>query len=343
MPFASHPKLYGAQGVAMEAVITMHRENPARFSRLIQAVATIILCIALKDSVKANAEVLSGADLQKEIQIYSAASQHTDPPEMEPVAAGLIWRHLGSLYEDAGMYADSETAYVHAIRLLQSAPAAEGELAGAIDGLGTLYMMRGDMQQAELAEQLALAIREDRSLKADLPQSWYHLATLFLREYRFARAREYAARAVQQLGMEDRPDADEELNARFVFGVALYRLHSYAEAIAMMQSGMDVVRRTYRTDDFPSDFGSFLLGYVYWKSGNADAARDLMAVGAAAVERQLGWSHPVCLIVMTQYAGYLRATHQKQAAREIEDKLKQARGDEGNRQGPGRLNIEALF
>lgn len=327
----------------MEAVNSMHLGDPARLSRLVYALAAAVLCVALKDSVKANAEVLSGADLQKQIQIYSAASQHADPPAMEPIAAGRIWRHLGSLYEDAGMYADSETAYVHAIRLLESVPTAQGELAHAIDGLGTLYMMRGDLQQAERAEQRALAIREDAGPKADLPQSWYHLATLSLREHRFEKARDYAGRAVKQLGAEDRPDADEELNARFVLGAALYRLHNYPEAIAMMQSAMVVVHRTYRPEEFPSAFGSFLLGYVYWKSGNADAAQDLMQTGAAAIEKQLGWEHPVCLMVMTQYARYLHATHQKQAALEIENKLKQAHGTESNGQTSAALNIEALF
>jgi tetratricopeptide (TPR) repeat protein len=331
------------RGLQMEAVNSTHKGNPVRHSRLVRPAAAIILCVALGGSVQANAEVLSGADLQKQIQIYSAASQHADPPAMEPVAAGRIWRHLGSLYEDAGMYADSETAYVHAIHLLQSAPAAAGELAQAIDGLGTLYMMRGDLEQAERAEQRALAIREGEGLKLDLPQSWYHLATLSLREHRFERARDYAQHAVQQLAAEEHPDADEELNARFVLGAALYRLRNYPESIAMMRSAMDLVHRTYQPDDFPSAFGSFLLGYVYWKSGNADAAQDPMQVGASAVEKQLGWEHPVCLIVMTQYAHYLRATHQKQAALEIENKLKLARGNGGNRPAPAALNIEALF
>lgn len=322
----------------MKMLIQVQTVELARHARLIYAAIAIVVCVGLNSSYRASAQVLSGADIQKQIQIYSAALLHADPP-----AAGHIWWHLGSVYEDAGMYAESEAAYVRAIRLMQATAATDADLAGAIDDLGTLYMMRGDTQQAETTEQQALALREAKGLSADLPRSWYHLATLSMREHRFERAREYAAHAVNQLNAGDHPDADEELNARFVLGAALCRLHRYAEAIAMMQKAMDVVRRTYQPEDFPSGFGSFLLGYAYWKSGNAAGAQNLMKDGAAIVEKQLGWTHPVCQTIMTQYAVFLRRTHQKQAARQIEDKLKQTQGAGGFRQGPGTLSIAALF
>lgn len=327
----------------MKAIVSMRKGKQCHCKRVMQSAIAVAICAVLEYSCEANAQVVSGADLETQIQIYSAASQKADPPAMEPVAAGGVWRHLGSLYEDAGRYAESETCYVHAIRLLQPEPAASAELATAIDDLGTLYMMRGDLEQAEYAEQRALAIREAWGIRADLPLSWFHLATLSLREHQFKRARDYAELAVQQIDRKTSPDADEEMNARFVLGSALFRLHKDAEAIAMMESAMDVGRRTYSPDDFPLGFGSFLLGYVYWKSGNATGAAKLMENGAAVVERQLGWRHPVCLSVMTQYARFLRDTHQTAAARAIDDKLKEARGKEGYGQGTGTLSVAALF
>jgi tetratricopeptide (TPR) repeat protein len=326
----------------MENVNSKHA-NPVRLRCVIWIAFTVTLGLFLEGPYRGDAQVLSGADLEKEIQYYSAASLHAEPPEMEPVAAGRIWEHLGSLYEDSGRYAESETAYTHALRLLTSVASARADFASALDGLGTLYMMRGDTHQAERAEQKALAIREANGLSGDLPRSWYHLAALSLREHRFEKARQYAERAVAQLGTEKPADAEEEVNAQFALGSALCRLHRYQEAIAVMQSAMKLVSQTYGSADFPSGFGSFLLGYAYWKSGNANAAGNLMQSGASAVERQLGWKHPVCLMVMTQYARFLRKTHQEQAAREIEDKVRSSGGAEGNRPGADTLSVAALF
>lgn len=322
----------------MKMVIVLQKAQPTRRGRLVHAAIVIVFCVALKHPCRGSAQVMTGADLQKQIQIDSAAALHADPQ-----AAGRIWWHLGSLYEDAGRYTESETAYGQAIRLLRSQPAAEAYLARAIDDLGTLYMMRGDTQQAESAEQQALKIREANGLSADLPRSWYHLATLSLSEHRFEKAREYAEHAVGQLSAEARPDADDQLNARFVLGAAFCRLHRYTEAIAMMQKAMEVARRTYQPEDFPSGFGSFLLGYAYWKSGNAAAAQHLMEDGAEVVEKQLGWRHPVCQTIMAQYALFLRRTHQKQTARQIEGKLKQAHAAERSQQGSGALSVASLF
>jgi tetratricopeptide (TPR) repeat protein len=327
----------------MEKVSSKNHVNPARPTCFIQIAFMATFVLALEGRQGADAQVLSGEVLQKEIQVYSAASLRADPPEMEPVAAGRIWWQLGSLYEDAARYAESEGAYEHAIRLLRSVPSAKADLAYAIDGLGTLYMMRGDPRQGERAEREALAIREANGLSADLPRSWYNLAALSLREHRFGKAREYAQRALAQLGTENSTDAGDELNAQFALGSALCRLHRYRQAVGVMQNAMKLVQQNYRPEDFATGFGSFLLGYAYWKSGNTNVARNWMASGAAAVQKQLGWKHPVCVIVMTQYVHFLRKTHQTRAAGEIEDNLKSAGGAAEYRPEPGTPGIAAPF
>ncbi|MFZ0305722.1 MAG: tetratricopeptide repeat protein [Terracidiphilus sp.] len=322
---------------------TDHRHQASHRSILtlfLIAIGSLILFVC---ALSAHSQAFRGEELQKQIYNYEAISAHADPPTMAPVPASRVWEHLGALYEDAGMYPQSETAYAHAIRLLKTAPGADADLARAIDGLGALYMMWGDLSQAERAEQQALSIRQAKGLTADLVASWYHLTGLALREHRFDKARDYAQRAVDQLQTEPSPDPDEGINARFALGAALYRLQRYAEAIAIMQSAMEIVHRNYRPGDFPAAFGSFLLGLVYWKSGDAERARDLMKDGADVAQKQLGWSHPVCLAIMNEYELYLRSTHQKDEARAVREELRQHRGADVQRRGQGTLNIAALF
>lgn len=241
------------------------------------------------------------------------------------------------------MYTQSEMAYLHAIRLLKTQPTAARDLAYALDDLGTLYMMRGETEMAERLEQQALALRQSNQLTADLPRSWYHLATLSMREHRDQNALDYAERAVAQLEAGSRTGSDDEINARFVLGLALCRLRRYSEAELTMQKTMEIVKQSYRVEEFPAGFGAFLLGYVDWKAGNWEVARNLMQDGEAVVEKQLGLQHPVTLSVLNQYERFLLSTHQKNAAHAIDRHLKQAREQAGGRQSPEALSAASMF
>jgi tetratricopeptide (TPR) repeat protein len=307
-----------------------------------QLTIMITLGMILSSPSRIISQALTSHDLEKEIQTYQVLSMRAEPPSMEPPAAGRVWSHLGSLYEDAGMYVQSEMAYLRAIRLLETPPSPR-DLARAMDDLGTLYMVRGETQLAEKLEQQALTMRQSNRLNADLSRSWYHLATLCLREHRDETARDYAQRAVAQLETGPGTGPDDEINARFVLGLALSRLGQYAEAKATMQSAMEIVRHSYRREDFPTGFGSFLLGYIDWKSGDRTQAENLMQLGEEVVEKQLGVQHPVTLSILNQYERFLRATHQKKAIQAIKKQLKLAREQALSRQAPEALSVVSLF
>lgn len=283
------------------------------------------------------------AGLQQQIATYSVVAAKAEPPTVAPVDAGRIWIHLGTLYEEAGQYTQSEMAYLHALRLLGIAPVSEADRARAMDDLGILYMMRGDTEQAERAELHALKIRKEQGLAADLPNSWYHLAALYLREHRPKQAQEYGQQAVDALAGEPHANPDDVIAAQFVLAVAQLRQSQYPEAIARMEKAMDIVRSTYQPQEFPSGFGSFLLGYAYWKSGDPEKADGLLKAGAAIVAKQLGSAHPVTQTVMTHYMQYLRNTHQIEEARAVDRQLKQTQSEAGFRQGPETLVVTSLF
>ena len=295
-------------------------------SKLILPCTSLLVLLGLSGlSSQLSAQQTAHDTLQEQIQTYSAVAATANPPGVNSVAAGRIWAHLGTLYENAGMYSQSESSYLHALHLLELPPVSEVDRARALDDLGTLYMVKGDTEQADRAEQKALKLREAAGLRADLPRSWYHLATLSLREHRAVTALDYAAKAVSQLNSANNVNPDDQINAQFVMGAALCRLHRYSEAIAAMKSAMDAVHEAYGLDDFPTGFGSFLLGYAYWKSGDLDHAEELMRFGSEQVKRQLGWEHPACILVMNQYQRFLRNTHRLDEARSLEEQLKKIR------------------
>lgn len=309
----------------------------------IAASALSLILVVTCSAWTVSAQALGDVQLQEQIAKYSAIAQKADPPAMTPVHAGRIWTYLGTLYEDAGQLVPSEMAYLHALRLLEIVPVSPVDQARAMDDLGTLYMMRGDTRQAERAELHALEIRKTQSLRDDLPRSWYHLATLSLREHRPQQAKDYAQQAVDALEAQSPANPDDQINAEFVLGMAECRMDRYPEAIAIMRKAMGIVQTEYKPDEFPSGFGSFLLGYAYWKSGDTRDADSLLKEGELTVERQLGNAHPVTVTIQLQYERYLRNTHQQEAAREVNQRLKQSQTAPGFSQGSGTLAVASLF
>jgi tetratricopeptide (TPR) repeat protein len=269
-----------------------------------------------------NAQLLTKEDLRKEIATYEASSLQAKTPDMTGLQAGRIWLHLGTLYQDAGMYHRSEQALEHAMRLLTLAPVSKPDLALAIDSLGMLSMQTGNVKEAERAETKALKMREEAGLNSELPRSWYHLATVYLREHEPAKAKDFAGRAVDAFVADATAAPVDKLGSQLVFASALCQSHQYAEAIEKLKRTYQMAEQSYGPDTLPSGFSSFLLGYAFWKNGDVSSASGLMQDGAKTLGKTLGWEHPGYLLVMTRYAQFLRDDHQHDAARTIEKQVR---------------------
>jgi tetratricopeptide (TPR) repeat protein len=294
-----------------------------------------------------HSQILTKEDLQKQIATYESASLHAKVPEMVPLQAGQVWSRLGTLYEDAGMYAQSERAYENAIRLLTVPPVSQPNIATAIDNLGTLYMETGNLTEAEHAELKALKIREDAGLKSDIPRSWYHLATLYLREHRSRKAQELAQQAMSAFFADRNAFPEDRIGSLILLASSHCQLHKYPEAITELQNAVQIAKETYGAETFPTGLTDFLLGYAFWKNNDRSSAGELMQIGTEIMSKQFGWGHPDYLPVMTQYARFLREEHRKDEARSIEEQVKrmqaQLNSNPANGHGLETTDVAALF
>ncbi|WP_353072396.1 tetratricopeptide repeat protein [Tunturiibacter gelidiferens] len=307
----------------------------------------LLVCLAAccANGLRLKAQILTREDLQRETAAYEAASRSAEPPQMPAVEAGRIWLRLGILYQDAGRYGPSETAYEHAMRLLTAVPVSAPDLADTIDRLGTLYMETGNLKGAEAAESKAMKMREAAGLEPELPQSWYHLSALYLREHQAERSRSFALRAFDAFSKDRNATPEDKIGAQLVLSGSLCQLHRYPEAISYLQSGLQLSNEFYGAEQLPTGLNTFLLGYAYWKSGDAASANSLMQRGSEILGKTLGW-HPTYLSVLTQYAHFLRDTHEQRAAHEVEREIKQGRAHlsrEPNSQTMQTIDIAALF
>jgi tetratricopeptide (TPR) repeat protein len=307
----------------------------------------LLVCLAAccASGLRLKAQILTRGDLQRETAAYEAASRSAEPPQMPTVEAGRIWLRLGILYQDAGRYGQSEMAYEHAMRLLAIVPVSEPDLADAIDRLGTLYMETANLKGAEDMESKAMKMREAARLESELPQSWYHLATLYLREHQTERSRSFADRAFDAFSKDKSATPEDKIGALLVLSGSLCQSHRYSEAITYLRSGLELSNEFYGAEQLPTGLNTFLLGYAYWKSGDAVSANSLMQRGSEILRKTLGW-HPTYLSVLTQYAHFLRETHEQRAAHDVEWEIKQRRAhlsSEPDSQTLQAVDIAALF
>ena len=315
--------------------------------RFLSGTRAIAFSIAILISTNAHAQILNRSDLEREIAQYEAASANANTVKMTALVAGRIWSHLGALYQDEGRFGQSEQAFEHAMRLLTNAPVSIADLAATTDALGTLYMETGNLEEAERAERKAWRMRKVAGLKDDLPLSWYHLATLFLREHKASKAQAFAEQALA--GFEANPYATTEnkLGSSLVLSASLCRQHKYSQAIERLRGTLPVAQETYGANSFPAGMSQFLLGYAFWKSGNLPAAVEPMQQGSSTIGRELGPDHPSYLIVMENYARLLHAEHRSEEARAIEKQVSNTRArlnaDPAYGQVLETVDIAALF
>lgn len=332
------PKL-GVKGVSMP--ISIHLKSVTVIVQL------LFLPMTWGTGWQLNAQLLTKQDLEKEIIAYAAASIQAKTPDMPALQAGRIWSHLGVLYQDAGMYGKSEQALEQAMRLLAVEPVSTSDLAAAIDSLGMLYMETGNVKDAERAETNAMKMREKAGLKSELSRSWYHLATLYLRQHQTARAKEFAERAVNAFSADEGAAPEDKLGSQLVLASALCQARQYTEAIERLESSLKMAKENYGPGTLPTGFSSFLLGYAFWKSGNLSSADGFLQDGAAILGNVLGWEHPDYLIVMTRYAQFLRDQHRTDRAKAIEQQVKSTRAQIGGNPAYGHgsqtMDVTALF
>jgi tetratricopeptide (TPR) repeat protein len=205
----------------------------------------------------------------------------------------------------------------------------------------------GNVKEAEREESNALKIREQTGLSSDLSRSWYHLAVLYLREHRSQKAKEFAERAVDALLANSSAAPEDRIGSLFVLGAILCQSHAYPQAIAKIQSALEIANATYGSEKFPTGLGAFLLGYVDWKNGDSASADKLMRRGTEILSKELGWEHPAYLCVMAQYARFLRAERRHDLARAVEQQVKSMRAHLSSNPAYGRNSqindVMALF
>jgi tetratricopeptide (TPR) repeat protein len=269
-------------------------------------------------------DVSSKQVLMHRIALLEAAGKQAEVAHASDVEIGRIYTALGLLYGDAAMWERSVDELEHAVALFRHAAASGGDLATALSSLGRLHAVMGKLRESEREELEALKRRQERGDRLQMARSWGDLAALYLRQHKFAKAREFGQQATDEFVVNGRATVSDRISARYVLSLALCLTKDCPSAIPLLKLAVDEARATLKPEDYPIGLSEFLLGYAYWKSGDLSSADKYMQRGTVQMSAQLGWGHPVYLNALVHYDKFLRESRRMEDANVVERRIRQA-------------------
>jgi tetratricopeptide (TPR) repeat protein len=263
-------------------------------------------------------------ELLRRIAVCEAAVREAEAAHATDAVLVEVYSWLGSLYDRALMFSQSEAAFERAISLLRRNPGASGQLAEDINYLGSLHALMGKERQAEKEELEALKLRQNLGDSLQVAWSWDTLAELYLREGKYVKARDFAQKATAEFLVNKQAGVVDGIRSRFDLSEALCSTNDCPAAIPLLKEAIDLAKSTYRPNDSPIGVANFLLGFAYWKSGDQSGADEYMKQGTAIMKEQLGWGHPTYLNAMSAYARFLRERQRIEDAEVVEREIRTA-------------------
>ena len=265
---------------------------------------------------------LSKSELMRQILESESAIRLAEAAHAGNEQLAKLYENLAVFYEDVAAYQKSELALRRAEDLLRSGPL--GEHASVLGQLARLRVITGNLAEAKKNQVKALRIRESIGDSIGIALSWNDLAKLYIYTKEFGNAVTYARKAMTVLGDNPQVGVAERIAVRQTLGSALCGDHNCGEAITLLSGAIELARTNFGTNSLDAGVAEYLLGNAYWQNGDMDAAAKWMAQGATRMKADQRWGPAVYLNAMTQYARFLRANFQFDAANSVESEVRTA-------------------
>jgi tetratricopeptide (TPR) repeat protein len=256
--------------------------------------------------------------------MYEAALKEAESSGAGNDAIAKVYARLASLYEEAGMYSQSEVALGHAVTLLRLNAESSSQLATNINYLGMLHAEMGKMREAEREELEALRLRQNAGDSLGIARSWNALSAFYFKERKYPSSRDLAQRALDEFSRDRQADVVDRISSRLNLSLALCYMKECPSAVPVLKDAIAISKIAFKPTDFPVGEGEFLLGFAYWKSGDVSGAREYMEEGTSMMKEQLGWGHPAYLSALGQYARFLRENGRVEDAETVERQIRRA-------------------
>ncbi len=243
--------------------------------------------------------------------------QQGEKEALEPLKMGRLWAHLASDYQDEMELTKSESAYNHALRLMEALPDAQKDYAIVLDNLGSLYVMSGKYDDSERCRRRALAVREALGDDLEVARGKGHLAEVHLGRRKYKDARQEAQEAYTAMIALREPEASHVVAALVTLIYSECELNQCKDAVEHAKTAVSYAGNTKPVDVLALGQAHLALGYAEWRNGIKDNPEEEMREGIRIMRSQELPTHPYVLSAMEQYRAYLESEHRGSEAKEV--------------------------
>jgi tetratricopeptide (TPR) repeat protein len=293
-----------------------------RFFYLTCFVAVLVLMFtetAWAQTVTQADEILRNRIAGVRRSIETAASWHATEDEL-----GVLWRHLANDYADELDFQQSEDAFAHSLKLLRTSPT-QRLYAAALADLASLYVEIGRLKEGESCGNKALAIYEGVGDQVGEVRVRLGLAVAFLHDRRFAESEDASAKALKSLQEQKEPNQSDLVTGLIANSYAKCFLDRCSEALVAAGQAMGIAKAVFSKDSTQVVAALMALGFEEWKTGAPADGEKAMREALELLRQKKNMPYPMLidaqLKVLTSYTNYLKATHQKVEAKQVENEI----------------------
>jgi tetratricopeptide (TPR) repeat protein len=273
-------------------------------------------------------------------KIDTAASWHATDDEL-----GVLWLRLGNYYGDERDIARSEEAYARSLKLLRTSPV-QGHYAEALDGLGSLYLLDDRWKESESYRKKALGIFERIGDEAGVARIHAGLAVALVHEHRFAEAEDEAGKALEILQKQEKPNHGDLVTSLIARSYAQCFQERCAEGLVAARQAVDVARVALAKDAIEMVAAVLAVGFEEWKNGDETEGERTMHQALELLRQTRNVPQAMLadaqMRTLQSYTNYLRATHQKGRAKQVESEMARLKEEQPTQCADCVVNVTAL-
>jgi tetratricopeptide (TPR) repeat protein len=310
-----------------------------RFLFVVLAVSMLVEA-AWTQAITRPDEVLRDRITANRAKIDTAASWHATNEQL-----GVLWRQLADDYADEFDMPRSEGAFMRSVKLLRTS-ATQGLYADTLTDLAAFYLENERLKEAESSGNKALAIYEGIANQRGAVQARVGLAIALLRGKRYAEAEDVSAKVLKNLEEQGTPN-------RSVF-VAGLLANSYAkcfqnrcdEGLVAAGQAMGIASAAFAKDSIEVVTSLLAVGFEEWRTGAPEDGEKAMRDALELLRQEKNMSSAMLvdaqLNVLSAYTSFLKATHQKTMAKQMETEITRLKDEQTPRCTNCTVSVMAL-
>jgi tetratricopeptide (TPR) repeat protein len=294
------------------------------FHRVILSIACFLTLIATVSRCSAEQNEqgkreTGRLDLQRKIQaqlLILDAKEHSHVSNRE---LGFDWSVVGLEYFRVAEFSAAENAFNRALKFLGKDAGNTDLYADALNEMGDLYRVYGDLEEALNCQREALALRQKLGDPLQIARSESHLGEVGLLAKKYKEAFSRSDRALRTF--ESLSGSVEKRDLLSAFAVRAYAecgLHRHAECLSDAQQALTISQSAFPKDSMEAGTALLVLGLAQLENGAASEAEESVRQGLTIFKKELAPTDPRVIHAMSQDRDCLKALHRKEEVREID-------------------------